>query len=87
MSIFAKNKNAFCTTNLIIKVRQYNGGEPLFYLDRVVNNSEKAYSVVEKLNELAEIEKENEDNKNWKNQYSCVLSYTWRKHIKSKQSF
>jgi hypothetical protein len=76
MSIFAKNKNAFCTTNLIIKVRQYNGGSPLFYLDRVINNSEKAYSVVEKLNELAEIEKENEDNKNWKNQYfTTSLTY------------
>ena len=76
MSIFAKNKNAFCTTNLIIKVRQYNGGEPLFYLDRVVNNSEKAYSVVEKLNELAEIEKENEDNKNWNNRFfTTSLTY------------
>ena len=76
MSIFAKNKNAFCCTNLIIKVRQYNGGSPLFYLDRVINDSEKAYSVVEKLNELSEIEKENEDNKNWKNQYfTTSLTY------------
>ena len=76
MSIFAKNKNAFCTTNLIIKVRQYKGGDPLFYLDRVVNDSTKAYSVVEKLNELAEIEKENEDNKNWNNEYLTVpLTY------------
>ena len=76
MSIFAKNKNAFCTTNLIVKVRQYKGGSPLFYLDRVVNDSSKAYSVVEKLNELAEIEKDNEDNKGWKNQYcSSPLTY------------
>ena len=76
MSIFAKNKNAFCTTNLIIKVRQYDGGSPMFYLDRVVNDSEKAYSVVEKLNELAEIEKDNEDNKGWENQYfSSSLTY------------
>ena len=30
----------------------------MFYLDRVVNDSAKAYSVVKKLNELAEIEKE-----------------------------
>jgi len=76
MSIFAKNKNAHCTTNLIIKVRQYGGGSPLFYLDRVINDSEKACSVVEKLNELAEIEKENEDNKNWNNQFfTTSLTY------------
>ena len=76
MSIFAKNKNAFCTTNLIIKVRQYNGGSPTFYLDRVINDSEKAYSVVEKLNELAEIEKENELEKDWNNQYlTTSLTY------------
>ena len=76
MSIFAKDKNAFCTTNLIVKVRQYKGGSPLFYLDRVVNDSTKAYSVVEKLNELAEIEKDNEDNKGWENQYfSSSLTY------------
>ena len=76
MSIFAKDKNAFRTTNLIVKVRQYKGGSPLFYLDRVVNDSTKAYSVVEKLNELAEIEKDNEDNKGWENQYfSSSLTY------------
>ena len=76
MSIFAKNKNAFCTTNLIIKVRQYDGGSPMFYLDRVVNDSTKAFSVVEKLNELAEIEKENELEKDWNNQYlTTSLTY------------
>ena len=48
----------------------------MFYLDRVINDSEKAYSVVEKLNELAEIEKENEDNKNWSNQFfTTSLTY------------
>ena len=73
MSIFAKNKNAFCTTNLIIKVRQYKGGSPLFYLDRVINDSNKACSVVKKLNELTEIEKDNEDNKGWENQYFTTL--------------
>ena len=77
MSIFAKNKNAFCTTNLIIKVRQYDGGSPMFYLDRVVNDSTKAYSVVEKLNELAEIDStDNESEKGWKTQYfSKSLTY------------
>ena len=43
MSIFAKNKNAFCTTNLIIKVKMYDGGSPLFYLDKVINDSEKGW--------------------------------------------
>jgi hypothetical protein len=76
MSIFAKNKNAFCTTNLIIKVKMYNGGSPMFYLDRVINDMTKAFSVVEKLNELAEIEKENEDNKGWKTQY-LTTSFTY----------
>ena len=76
MSIFAKNKNAFCTTNLIIKVRQYDGGSPMFYLDRVVNDCTKAYSVVEKLNELAEIEKEKELEKDWNNQFfTTSLTY------------
>jgi len=70
MSIFAKNKNAFCTTNLIVRVRQYEGGSPLFYLDKVINNSEKAYSIVEKLNEVAEIDSTNNvHEKGWKTQY------------------
>ena len=76
MSIFAKNKNAHCTTNLIIKVKMYDGGSPLFYLDKVINDADKAYSIVEKLNEVAEIEKEYEDNKNWINQFfTTSLTY------------
>jgi len=69
MSIFAKDKNAFCTTNLIVKVRQYKDGDHFFSIDRVVVDSEKAYSIVEKLNEVVEIEKDNAENKGWKNQY------------------
>ena len=69
MSIFAKNKNAICYTNLIIKVRQYKDGSPMFYLEKVINDSVKANSVVEKLNQLAEIEKDTEDNRGWKNEY------------------
>ena len=70
MSIFAKNKNAFCTTNLIIKVKQYKGGSPLFYLDKVINDSEKAYSIVEKLNEVAEIDStDNVSEEGWQTQY------------------
>ena len=77
MSIFAKNKNAFCTTNLIIKVRQYDGGSPLFYLDKVINDAEKAYSIVEKLNEVAEIDSTNNISEaGWKTQYfSQLLTY------------
>ena len=77
MSIFAKNKNAFCTTNLIIKVKQYKGGSPLFYLDKVINDSEKAYSIVEKLNEVAEIDSTNNiSEEGWKTQYfSQSLTY------------
>ena len=48
MSIFAKNKNAICYTNLIIKVRQYKDGSPMFYLEKVINDSVKANSEVEK---------------------------------------
>ena len=70
MSIFAKNKNAHCITNLIIKVKMYDGGSPLFYLDKVINDSEKAYSIVEKLNEVAEIDStDNVSEKGWKTQY------------------
>tara|TARA_Y100001963_G_scaffold155262_1_gene245946 strand:- start:19 stop:249 length:231 start_codon:yes stop_codon:yes gene_type:complete len=76
MSIFAKNKNAICYTNLIIKVRQYKDGSPLFYLEKVINDSVKANSVVEKLNQLAEIEKDTEDNRGWKNEYfTTSLTY------------
>ena len=69
MSIFAKDKNAFCTTNLIVKVRQYKDGDQFFSIDRVVVDSDKATAVAEKLNEVVEIEKDNAENKGWKNQY------------------
>ena len=69
MSIFAKDKNAFCTTNLIIKIRQYKDGEHFFSVDRVVVDSNKATAVVEKLNEVVELEKDNAENKGWKNKY------------------
>ena len=77
MSIFAKNKNAFCTTNLIIKVKQYKGGSPLFYLDKVINDAEKAYAIVEKLNGVAEIDSTNNiSEEGWKTQYfSQSLTY------------
>ena len=69
MSIFAKNKNAHCTTNLIVKVRQYKDGDHFFSIDRVVVDSDKATAVAEKLNDVVEIEKDNAENKGWNNRY------------------
>ena len=69
MSIFAKDKNAFCTTNLIVKVRQYKDGEHFFSINSIVVDSVKARTVAEKLNEVVEIEKDNAENKGWKNRY------------------
>ena len=48
----------------------YDGGSPLFYLDKVINDGEKAYSIVEKLNEVAEIDSTNNVSEaGWKTQY------------------
>jgi hypothetical protein len=38
-------------------------------VDRVVVDSNKATAVVEKLNEVVELEKDNAENKGWKNKY------------------
>jgi len=77
MSIFAKDKNATCFTNLIIKVKQYKDGSPLFYLEKVINDSTKAQTLIEKLNDVAEIDStDNEHEKGWKTQYfSSSLTY------------
>ena len=51
-------------------VRSYTNGthnaDPLFSIDRVVADSDKATSVVEKLNEIATIEKKDDG---WTNKY------------------
>ena len=76
MSIFAKKEGAFCFTHLIIKVKQYETGSPLFYLEKVINDSDKARKVVEKLNDLAEIGDDAETDKGWKTRYfSTELTY------------
>jgi len=58
------------STNIIVLVRSYTSGgidaTPLFSIDRVVADSDKATSVVEKLNEIAEIEKKDDG---WTNKY------------------
>jgi len=68
MSIFAKNKNAIVSTHLIIRVRKYMDQNPNFYLESTVADDTKAISVVEKLNDLATLQKE----ENTQTQYYSV---------------
>ena len=56
--MFGKNKNAIVSTHLIIKVRKYYDQNPSFYLDSTIADSVKAQSVVDKLNDIATIQKE-----------------------------
>jgi erythromycin esterase-like protein len=61
-------------------VKQYDTGKsissPLFYLEKVINDSEKARKVVEKLNDLAEIGDDAQTDKGWKTRYfSTDLTY------------
>jgi hypothetical protein len=66
--MFGKNKNAIVSTHLIIRVRKYYEQPPSFYLESTVADSDKAQSVVEKLNDLATLRKE----ENVKEQYYSV---------------
>jgi hypothetical protein len=77
MSLFAKDKNAICFTNLIIKVKQYHGGSPLFYLEKVINDDAKAQTLIQKLNDVAKIDAtDNENEKGWNTQYfTSSLTY------------
>ena len=68
MSLFAKDKNAIVSTHLIIRVRKYMDQSPSFYLDSTVADDTKAISVVEKLNDLATLQKE----ENTQTQYYSV---------------
>jgi len=56
--MFGKNKNAIVSTHLIIKVRKYLDQNPSFYLDSCIADDTKAQSVVGKLNDIADIQKE-----------------------------
>ena len=56
--MFGKNKNAIVSTHLIIKVRKYYDQNPSFYLDSTIADDTKAQSVVDKLNDIADIQKE-----------------------------
>ena len=66
--MFGKNKNAIVSTHLIIRVRKYYEQPPSFYLESTVADIDKAQSVVEKLNDLATLRKE----ENVKEQYYSV---------------
>ena len=66
--MFGKNKNAIMYTHLIIRVRKYMEQNPNFYLESTVADSTKAQSVVDKLNDLATLQKE----ENTKTQYYSI---------------
>ena len=65
--MFGKNKDAILHTNLIVKVRKYKDTEPYFSLYTVpaIADETKARESVEKLNSLAELNKE----KGWQTEY------------------
>jgi len=68
--MFGKDKNAFLTTNLIVKVRKYKNEQPYFslYSMPAIADETKARETAKKLNELAELEKE----ENWQEEYYSV---------------
>ena len=68
--MFGKNKNAILHTYLIVKVRKYEDQQPWFslYNTPAIADETKAREVVEKLNSLAELNKE----KGWQEEYYSV---------------
>jgi len=56
--MFGKREGTIVSTHLIIKVRKYYDQNPSFYLDSTIADSVKAQSVVDKLNDIATIQKE-----------------------------
>ena len=67
--MFGKNKNAILHTYLIVKVRKYEDQQPWFslYNTPAIADQTKATETVEKLNSLAELNKE----KGWQEEYYC----------------
>ena len=67
--MFGKNKNAILHTYLIVKVRKYEDQQPWFslYSTPAIADQTKANETVEKLNALAELNKE----KGWQEEYYC----------------
>ena len=68
--MFGKNKQAILYTYLIVKVRKYKNEQPWFSFHEkpAMADETKARLTVEKLNELADLEKE----ENWQVQYYTV---------------
>jgi hypothetical protein len=67
--MFGKNKQAILFTHLIVKVRKYEDQEPYFslYSTPAIADEAKAKETVEKLNSLAQLNKE----KGWQEEYYC----------------
>ena len=67
--MFGKNKNAILHTYLIVKVRKYEDQQPYFslYSTPAIADQTKATETVEKLNSLAELNKED----GWQEEYYC----------------
>ena len=66
--MFGKKENSIVSTHLIVKVRKYHNLKPSFYLESTIADFDEANSVVSKLNDIAEIQKE----ENVKEQYYSV---------------
>ena len=68
--MFGKNKNAILHTYLIVKVRKYEDQQPYFslYSSPAIADQTKAIATVEKLNSLAELNKED----GWQEEYYSV---------------
>ena len=67
--MFGINKKAILHTYLIVKVRKYKDQQPYFslYSTPAIADQTKAIETVEKLNSLAELNKED----GWQEQYYC----------------
>ena len=68
--MFGKDKNAILHTHLIVKVRKYENTEPYFSLYTVpaIADETKARESVEKLNSLADLEKQD----GWQEEFYSV---------------
>ena len=68
--MFGRNKDVDLVTNLIVKVRKYKNEQPYFSFHNMpaIADETKARLTVEKLNELAKINQE----ENWQTEYYSV---------------
>ena len=68
--MFGKDKQAILYTHLIVKVRKYKNEQPYFsfHSTPAMADETKAKETAKKLNELAELDKE----ENWQTEYYSV---------------